>query len=667
MELSLIRLYVRLFLCLIPFLGTLQLSHANPENRSLEQIGADFSEVLKYADANMWDVAENKAESFNASVAFDIIQWLKLRAQKNDFSEYESFLLINADWPGMTLLRSQGERAIDASVKPSRILKYFSNQEPLTANGSLKYAEALSLNQQKKKAKEIIKKSWLEHSYSINEFEQVNRLFGSFLAEYNTQRIDNLLWLDRVKQAQKMLSLVSSDIRRLSEARIALKRQSPGVDLLIKKVPKHLKSHPGLLFDRFSYRQKKDLVKGAEQILLMISSDAYSLGRPNFWVKGRLSRSRGALLRGDPGMAYEIAKNHFINFTDDDTDKEAAELEWLAGFIAFEFLHKYDLALEHFKRFFQLVVHPINQAKASYWIGRSYEKLSKPHDMMAAYEIGSQFQTTFYGQLAAERGNFSADSTLVDGFDRYGWETAEFMKRSTVKAAILLYYSGRLVLADRFFNHASEELERVDRLKLSQLAFDLGLKASGVSIAKTAGKDGMFCPDFLFPKIERNLKIDKKLQSLVTAIIRQESGFFSSTKSSAGAIGLMQVMPRTASSMANKLGIPFDENKLMRDKNYNIKIGTYFLNTLLEKFDRSKVLSIAAYNAGPYRVKEWISQFGDPRSKGIDPLVWIELIPFLETRNYVKRVLEADWVYQGKVNEEPAQLNLGRQTFGHSF
>ena len=126
-------------------------------------------------------------------------------------------------------------------------------------------------------------------------------------------------------------------------------------------------------------------------------------------------------------------------------------------------------------------------------------------------------------------------------------------------------------------------------------------------------------------------------------------------------------MPRTASSMANKLGIPFDENKLMRDKNYNIKIGTYFLNTLLEKFDRSKVLSIAAYNAGPYRVKEWISQFGDPRSKGIDPLVWIELIPFLETRNYVKRVLEADWVYQGKFNEEPAQLNLGRQTFGHSF
>ena len=66
MELSLIRLYVRLFLCLIPFLGTLQLSHANSENRSLEQVGADFSEVLKYADANMWDVAGNKAESFNA-------------------------------------------------------------------------------------------------------------------------------------------------------------------------------------------------------------------------------------------------------------------------------------------------------------------------------------------------------------------------------------------------------------------------------------------------------------------------------------------------------------------------------------------------------------------------------------------------------------------------
>ena len=129
----------------------------------------------------------------------------------------------------------------------------------------------------------------------------------------------------------------------------------------------------------------------------------------------------------------------------------------------------------------------------------------------------------------------------------------------------------------------------------------------------------------------------------------------------------MQVMPRTGLSMAKKLGLSFNSERLMLDENYNIKIGTHFLETLLRKFDGSKVLATAAYNAGPSRVQDWINQFGDPRERGVDPLVWIELIPFLETRNYVKRVMEADWVYRGKLNGIPAKLNIGRQVFGHRF
>ena len=88
---------------------------------------------------------------------------------------------------------------------------------------------------------------------------------------------------------------------------------------------------------------------------------------------------------------------------------------------------------------------------------------------------------------------------------------------------------------------------------------------------------------------------------------------------------------------------------------------------LLKKFDGSKVLSLASYNAGPFRVAEWIRKFGDPRSDGVDPLVWIELIPFAETRNYVKRVMEADWIYRGKFSAKPAALDIARQNFGHRF
>ena len=667
MELSLIRFNVKILCSCITFFISVQQLSADNKAYNLQMVGAEFSEVLKFADAKMWDKATKKVDVLNSSVAFDILQWLKLRAGTNDFSEYEAFLLLNDDWPGMGLLRTQGEKAINSLVKSNRIVNYFSHNKPLTANGSLKFAEALLLSQEPKKAYAVIQRSWVEHSYSLEELRQADELFGSFLEQYNVRRIDNLLWLGKVKQAEAMLERVPKDVRLLSNARIALRNHSVGVDKLVSKVPQHLKADPGLVFDRFSYRKDKNLHQGAEQILLDVSHDTEALGKPSFWINGRAVYARRALFQGQPDKAYKIAAHHFIDLSDRNVGKDAAELEWLAGFIAFQFFQDYERALKHFKKVFEVVVNPINLSKASYWIGRSHEKLLEKEEKLLAYSIGAKYQTTFYGQLSAERGDLPADQALVSDSRRHEWEGSEFMQDGSVQAAILLYYSGRSILADRFFNHASESLSLRDRLKLSQLVHDLGLKASQVSIAKTAGKEGMLCFDFSFPTAGKSLLIDNELQPLVTAVIRQESSFFTYTKSSAGALGLMQVMPRTASSMAKKLGLGFSEEKLLRDPKYNVKIGTHFLKTLLQKFDGSKVLSIAAYNAGPSRVREWIKQLGDPRSKDVDPLIWIELIPFMETRNYVKRVLEADWVYRGKKIGKPAQLNVGRRNFGHKF
>ena len=111
----------------------------------------------------------------------------------------------------------------------------------------------------------------------------------------------------------------------------------------------------------------------------------------------------------------------------------------------------------------------------------------------------------------------------------------------------------------------------------------------------------------------------------------------------------------------------FNKNKLASDEKYNVAIGSQFLNMMLSRFEGSKILAIASYNAGPFRVQKWCNDFGDPRSKGVDPLVWIELIPYSETRNYVKRVMESEWVYSGKFMGKPKKLNMGRQAFGHQL
>ena len=170
-----IRFYLRLLLCLTTFTGYLHELSAATGDPNLKKIGIEFSEVLKYTDAEMWSEADKAVNALNNSVAFDIVQWLKLRSGVRSFSQYESFLMVNADWPGMNVLRMQGEKAIDKSVNAERILNYFSSREPFTAKGSLILAEILVFNGKNHEAQKVIKQSWLEHSYSSSELDKATK------------------------------------------------------------------------------------------------------------------------------------------------------------------------------------------------------------------------------------------------------------------------------------------------------------------------------------------------------------------------------------------------------------------------------------------------------------------------------------------------------------
>ena len=154
---------------------------------------------------------------------------------------------------------------------------------------------------------------------------------------------------------------------------------------------------------------------------------------------------------------------------------------------------------------------------------------------------------------------------------------------------------------------------------------------------------------------------------LVYAIIRQESEFYSGARSVAGALGLMQVMPNTAKYLAKRLGLKYDKKRMLRDELYNIKIGTQYVKELLRSFRGSTVLSIAAYNAGPGSVRSWIKRYGDPRRKGVDPLIWIEMIPYTETRNYVMRVLGNELIYRALIEKNPLKFDRAKKNFGHEF
>jgi soluble lytic murein transglycosylase len=157
-------------------------------------------------------------------------------------------------------------------------------------------------------------------------------------------------------------------------------------------------------------------------------------------------------------------------------------------------------------------------------------------------------------------------------------------------------------------------------------------------------------------------------RSTVFAIARQESEFNPKSVSSAGAKGLMQLIASTAKQTAERAGVGFDENRLLNDAAFNAQIGAAHLGKLLADHGGSYILTFAAYNAGSRKVQDWIEAYGDPRKPGVDPVDWIERIPFTETRNYVQRVFENMQIYRTRFGmpiallSNPPRLASGKGT-----
>jgi soluble lytic murein transglycosylase len=134
--------------------------------------------------------------------------------------------------------------------------------------------------------------------------------------------------------------------------------------------------------------------------------------------------------------------------------------------------------------------------------------------------------------------------------------------------------------------------------------------------------------------------------SVAYSIARTESHFNQRVVSTAKAVGLMQVTPDAGKYIAKKFKAIFDWGRMQKDPVYNTQMGAAELGDLFQFYRGSYILTFAGYNAGRGRVKDWIERFGDPRDPKVDPVDWVERIPFAETRNYVPRILEALQVYR---------------------
>ncbi len=266
--------------------------------------------------------------------------------------------------------------------------------------------------------------------------------------------------------------------------------------------------------------------------------------------------------------------------------------------------------------------------------------------------VWAAWPTTFYGQLAALALGVTPASLIAKIHDpAWTQDTAlGFTGHEVVRAAAWLIAWGDPQRARQFLMRMDElapiPAERALTAAFAQYA---GMPDTAVAVARRMGRDGLMMPRLGWPAPFDTGAVPDPAFAL--GIMRQESSFDIGAVSSSGARGLMQLMPPTATAVAKQLGILASVPTLTVDASHNIRLGTAYLQEVLTRFDNCLPLAAAAYNAGPTRVAQWLTENGDPRTGPIDMVDWIELIPTGETRNYVQRVAENTVMYRAIRND----------------
>ncbi|CUH50502.1 lytic transglycosylase domain-containing protein [Ruegeria atlantica] len=599
------------------------------------------------------------------SVSRDIIVWHWLREGFGSSGDVLVFLDRRPDWPGLAWLRRKSEPAF-TGADPDRVLKFYAEQPPQTAEGALNYAVALKAKGRQGDAEADLVAAWRTMPMGSGLQKDYLENFGKLLKPHHVARLDRMLWDNHLVSAGQMLPLVSADQRKLAEARIGLQKRQPGVDGKVAAVPKSLGDSPGLAFDRFVWRDKKELDDSAIDLMLARSSGPDALGEPDKWAEGRRRLARLEMRNGDQNRAYQISANHHMT---PEMGYGYADLEWLSGFLALRKLNDPATAIRHFQNFSDAVKSPISKGRAGYWLGRAYAAHGDAEKAYDAYAMGADYQSSFYGLLAAEQIGRPFDSELATPRRAPHWKQAEFSNSSVLEAGLLLLKADEDTLSERFLTHLVEGLDPVQANQLGDLVIELKQPHLAVMIAKRAATVGLVLPAAYYPVhpvADMGLPMAKEM---TLAIARRESEFDPVVISGAGARGLMQVMPATAKLVAKELGILSGHKtiKLTSDWQYNAKLGANYLSGLAADFNGNVVMMAAGYNAGPRRPMSWMDRYGDPRAGEIDVVDWIEAIPFSETRNYVMRVSESLPVYRARLGQPALPIPFSQELVGSTL
>jgi soluble lytic murein transglycosylase len=660
-----------------------QLGHALP-NEKPEPPGvvADLPKLLEYPLINAdkaalkeavrtiykrrFDDARASMKRIKDKTALKLATWYYYRRNDNDAApdKIERFRLANPDWPSQRRLRRNAEKALlTGKYEPKTVIAFFEKSRPTTGAGKAALGGAHHAMGEEKKGQHLIQEAWRRHELGTDIEKIILDRYGNLLTPRDHKaRVDRLLLLDRKSKIAATLraaALLGEKEQKKIDARIAVVRRLKTAKKLLADIPEaDTKDDVGFYFSRIQWLRRHDKEKEAWDLLLAAPREPDDLIAIDEWWIERRVNCRMALNAGHPEIAYRIARDH-----EPISGTHYNEAEFLAGWIALRFLGKPHGARQHFLALRTAAIDNDEVATAEYWLGRAAAALKDDAEAKTHYEAAARFPLSYYGQLARQQLTPGPTSLpLTPAPVPTEADFARFKSRDAVQTIGLINSVDLEKLAPLFFHHLARTIDApAEAVLLAKLAEFMDQPHASVRLSKIAFNRELPLAELAYPVNmlpdykEINVPVE---EALLYALSRQESEFNPSARSPVGARGLMQIMPLTARAIARQHKVRYRQSALTRNPSYNMMLGVAHLGDLLNNYDGSYILTLVAYNAGPGRVRDWTEEFGDPRSKDVDAIDWVERIPFTETRNYVKKILTGVQIFRSRLNGPDKALRL---------
>ena len=323
-----------------------------------------------------------------------------------------------------------------------------------------------------------------------------------------------------------------------------------------------------------------------------------------------------------------------------------------------------------FTRYAAAAKSPQTRSKGLYWAGKASARSGDQSGAASYYNQAAVYYDSFFGQLALEQLKRPLPSVPGVGLAQHA---------ARIETGPPVYLAAALATKYGSWKDQSNFLRAISRNAKTPADFvsavGLAKKINRPDLEVMAGRSARYFgyADLVgigYPTV--NVPASQSQNwTLAHAIMRQESQFDKAAVSHAGARGLMQLMPGTARETSGKIAMAYRPDALTVDTDYNIALGSTYIQRMLDYYGGSYPLAIAAYNGGPGNVNKWLRANGDPRTGQIGIMEWIEKIPLSETRDYVYRVLENAVMYDHLHPEKarvrsatPLSTYLGKSTPG---